>query len=96
MMLLLGTYFKGGYAVEKEWRDRVDQLQKQLAIAEAKSANTNVEIQTKYIEKTKVVHDVKVKIQQEIVEKAVLIDSECSVPQEAIDLLNASAKGGTK
>lgn len=94
ILLLLGTYFKGGYVVEKEWRDRVDELQKQIAIAQAKSAEANVEIQTKYITKTKVVHDVKVKVQQQIVEKEKLIDSECTISQEVIDILNESARGG--
>ena len=94
MLLLFGTYLKGGYAVEQEWKDRVEQLQKQLALAEAKSASANVEIQTKYIEKTKVVHDVKIQVQKEIVEKAVEIDSECNITQDVIDILNKSAKGG--
>lgn len=93
MMLALGSYFKGGYAVEQEWKDRVEQLQKQLEVAEVKSASANVEIQTKYIEKTKVVHDIKVQVQKEIIEKAESIDAECVITQDVIDILNKSAKG---
>jgi hypothetical protein len=57
VLLALGVYFRGGYAVETEWRQRVAELEKQVAEAEAKSAKVNVEVQTRVIEKTRVVRE---------------------------------------
>lgn len=57
VLLVLGVYLRGGYAVETEWRQRVSELEKQVAEAEAKSAKVNVEVQTRVIEKTRVVRE---------------------------------------
>ena len=57
VLLALGVYLRGGLAVETEWRQRVAELEKQVAEAEAKSAKVNVEVQTRVIEKTRVVRE---------------------------------------
>ena len=99
-LLVIGLYWKGGYSVEMEWRERVAELEAKMAAAEAKSKETNTEIQTKVVTKIQKVKDVQVKIQKEIVEKEKIINAECKVPKEAVDLLNQAAeppvKGETK
>ena len=90
-LLVVGLYWKGGYGVEMEWRARVAELEAKIAAAEAKSKEVNVEIQTKVITKVKHIKDVQVKIQKEIVEKEKIIDAECKVPKEAVDILNKAA-----
>ena len=43
-LLTLGVYFRGGYAVEAEWRERVAEVEARLAVAEQKSVATNQKI----------------------------------------------------
>jgi len=93
LFLSAGLYFKGGYEVEQQWRDRVNELQKKVEIAEEKAKTANAEIQTKVITKIQKIHDTKVVTKEIIKEKRVLIDANCDVPQEAIDILNNAAKG---
>jgi hypothetical protein len=93
LFLSAGLYFKGGYEVEQQWRDRVTELQKKVEIAEEKAKTANAEIQTKVITKIQKIHDTKVVTKEIIKEKRVLIDANCDVPQEAIDILNNAAKG---
>ena len=93
LLLSAGLYFKGGYEVEQQWRDRVSAMQQKVDIAEEKAKTVNAEIQTKVVTKIKTIHDTKVITQDVIKEKEVLIDKNCDVPQEAIDILNAAAKG---
>jgi hypothetical protein len=93
ILILISTYYKGGFSVEEEWRAKVEQLQIELAKAETKSEKANVEIQTKYITKTKIVHDIVIETQREIIENEKIIDRECVIPPEAIDILNKSARG---
>ena len=88
-----GLYFKGGYEVEQQWRQRVEELQKKIDIAEEKSKTANAEIETKIVTKIQKIHDTKVVTKEVIKEKQVLIDSNCDVPQEVIDILNSAAKG---
>lgn len=88
----LGLYMKGGYSVEMEWRNRVAELEAKVAVAEAKSKETNTVIQEKIVTKTKVVRDTKVVTKQVLKEVEKRIDSECKVSPEVIEILNAAAQ----
>ena len=90
--MILGVYFKGGYSVEVEWRERVKEVEAKVAVVEQKSQAANVVIQKVYVDKVKVVHDTKVVIQEKIIEKEKIIDAECKVAPEALDILNQAAK----
>lgn len=92
ILLALGIYWKGGYGVEMEWRARVDELQAKIDAAEAKSKEVNTVIETKVVTKVKHIKDTQVKIQQQIVEKEKIINGECTVPPEAIEILNKAAE----
>jgi hypothetical protein len=92
VLLVAGIYLKGGYGVEMEWRSKVKEFEDKIKIAEEKSAKTNTVIQTKIVEKVKVVKDTQYVIQEKIKEVEKLIDKECKVAPEAIDLHNAAAR----
>jgi len=87
-----GLYMKGGYSVEMEWRDRVTKLQAKVDIAEAKSKETNTVIQERVVTKIKRVKEVQVKNREVIKQVEHIINAECTVPKEAIDILNAAAR----
>jgi len=73
-------------------------MEAKVAQAEAKSANTNVEIQEKIVEKTKVIRekgrDIIKYIDKEVVKKEEVIKyiENCPVPKEIIDLHNQAAE----
>jgi hypothetical protein len=92
VLLAAGLFFKGGYSTEMVWRERVAEMEKKVAEAEAKSAKTNTVIQKVYVDKVKVVKDTQYVIQERIKEVEKLIDKECKVAPEAIDIHNDSAK----
>jgi hypothetical protein len=87
-----GLYMKGGYEVEMQWRNRVAEMEAKVAAAEAKSKEVNTVIETKVVTKVKKIKDTQVKIQKEIVEKEKIINGECTVPAEAIEILNKAAE----
>ena len=74
VLFCIGLYWKGGFSVEKEWRARVEEMQEKVRLAEEKSQQTNTEIQTKIVEKTKVVRE-KGKIQIEYINRLVKGDT---------------------
>jgi hypothetical protein len=57
LLLVFGVYLEGGLADYKEWELRVKEMEAKVAQAEAQSANTNVDIQEKVVEKTKVIRE---------------------------------------
>jgi len=92
ILLVAGVWFRGGYDVEMEWRKRVSDLEAKIAIAEEKSKDTNTKIQTKIVEKVKVVKENTVVYRDRIKEVEKIIDKDCKVAPEAIDIHNAAAK----
>jgi hypothetical protein len=96
ILLVLGVYLKGGYAVEAEWRERVAELEKQVAVAEQKSKEANTQIQTVYVDRVKVVKEKQIIIQEKLKTVEVKIDANCKVVPEAISILNEAAVGVKK
>lgn len=90
--LVVGVYFKGGYATEMAWRDKVKAAEERAALAEKQAEETNSKIQTKIVERVKIVKDTQYIIQEKIVKERVEIDKDCKVPQVAVDIHNDAAK----
>ena len=91
VMLVIGVYLRGGYSNEMSWRERVAELEAKVAIAEAQSKESNKALESKVKEKTKVVKELQVVIQERIIKEAAKIDAECKVSPEAIEILNKAA-----
>jgi type VI protein secretion system component VasK len=89
LLLVLGVYFRGGYAIEMEWRERVTELEQKLKLAEAESAQVNEVIKEKIVTKTQVIREKGETIIQRV---EVLKDTTCPVPQEVIDVHNEAAR----
>ena len=92
IFLVSGTYFTGGLAVEKEWRARVEEMQQKVAAAEAKSGEVNTVIQTRVVEKIKVVketRDANIQVVEKVVTK---YDSMCTLSNAAIVLHNSASR----
>jgi hypothetical protein len=87
-----GLYMKGGYEAEMQWRDRVAEMEAKVAAAEEKSKETNTVIQERVVTKIKRVKEIQVKNKEVIKQVEKIINAECTVPKEAIDILNAAAR----
>jgi hypothetical protein len=87
-----GLYWKGGYSVEQDWRERVEAMEAKVAESEAKSKKVNKVIQKVYVDRVKVIKQDVVVIQEKIKEISNTIDKDCKVPAEAVKLLNQAAK----
>lgn len=92
LLLVLGSYLKGVEHNEDKWQQKVKELESKVAIAEEKSKQLNTVIEYKYITKIQKVKDVQYQIKEIIKEKEKVINAMCEVPQEAIDIINASAR----
>lgn len=92
ILLTLGVYFKGGYATEMAWRDKVKAAEEKAAIAEQKAVELNAALDTEIKKKNKVIYENQVVYRERIKEVATIIDKGCVVAPEAIDIHNAAAK----
>jgi hypothetical protein len=92
VMLVAGVYLKGGYGVEMEWREKLRIAEERAKAAEEQAKVVNEKIVTVYKDRVKVVTDTKIVIQEKIKEVEKIIDKECKVAPEAVDIHNAAAK----
>ena len=92
VLLVAGIYFKGGYDVEASWRDKIRVAQEKAAIAEQQAKEANVKLNAEIKKKQQVVKENTVVYRDRIREVEKIIDKECKVAPEAIDIHNAAAK----
>jgi len=74
LLLVTGIYWYGGYSNELSWRERVAEMEEKVRLAEQKSQQANTEIETRIVEKTKVIRE-KGKLQIEYVNRLVKGDT---------------------
>jgi hypothetical protein len=97
-LLVVGVYWRGGYAIEIEWRERVAAVEAKVAAAEVASKETNTKIVTKVVTKTQVIRtrgaDIVKYVDREIVKYDTKFASggECEIPREFIKALNDAAE----
>lgn len=92
VLFCVGLYWKGGYSVEQDWRQRVAELEEKVKDAEEKSRQTNVVIETKYRDRVKKVTETRERIVEKIKEREKVIDAKCELDPAVISILNEAAK----
>ena len=95
-LLVLGVYFRGGLAVETEWRERVAAVEAQLKIAEEKSTEANAQIDTQSQKKTTEIRQRMTYIRQYVDREVVRYNDQCTIPQAFIDAHNRAAEAPPK
>ena len=96
VLLVVGAYFYGSYGTELAYREKVKDLEAKIAASEEKSKEANSIIQEKIVTKVKQITVFRDRIKTEIVEKEKILDAQCTVPPEALAILNQAAKGPQK
>ena len=108
VLLVLGVWLRGGYDTEMAWRAKVAEAEAKVVAAEQKSQETNIVIQEKIVEKTKVIKekskDIIQYVDREVIKKEEIVKyiEQCPVPKEIIDLhnqavdMNKAAEGPKK
>jgi hypothetical protein len=96
VLLVLGVWLRGGYDTEMAWRAKVEEAQAKVAKAEAESQEFNTKLETERKKKAKVRTEYITTVKERIVKETQVIDAECKVAPEAINILNDAAKNPVK
>ena len=101
-LLVLGVYFRGGYGVEMAWRERVAEVEARLKAAEEQSANENIRIETKTVNRTRLIRERGEEIVKYVDREVVKYDTKfmpggiCEIPREFIKAHNDAAEAPKK
>jgi len=96
LLLVVGSYLFGGYGVQKAWLERVAELEAKVKAAESKSQEVNTVIQTKIVERVKVVEKKVEVVKKEIEVQKEVINAECKINDVAIELYNKAVSDPTE
>jgi hypothetical protein len=93
VLLVVGAYFCGGHGVQQAWLARVAELEAKVKIAEEKSQQVNTVIETKIVEKIKVVKE-NVYVNREIIKEVAgkQLDAQCTLPKSTVSLHDSASR----
>lgn len=92
VLLVLGVYFRGGLAVETEWRERVATVEARLAIAEKASAEANQTIETRTQQQVSRIRQRMTYVRQYVDREVVKYNDQCTIPEPFIRAHNNAAE----
>jgi len=95
-LLTAGVYFRGGYAIEVTWRERVAEVEARLKLAQEQSAVENTRIETKVINRTQLIRERGEEITKYVDREVVKYDSQCVIPPQFIEAHNRAAEAPKK
>ena len=95
-LLVLGVYFRGGLAVEQEWRERVAAVEARLALAEKASTEANARLEQKTQKQTAQVRERTQLIRQYVDREVVRYDAGCAIPEPFVRAHNDAAEAPKK
>jgi hypothetical protein len=91
IMTAFGLYMVGAISDNNAWLARVNELEKQVAVAEAKSADANTQLVSKLAAKQKEIAMAQADAHSRVQQVAASIDAVCPVPATVIGILNDAA-----
>ena len=93
ILLVVGSYLFGSHGTEMAWRERVRELEAKVKVAEEKSQQVNTVIETKIVEKIKVVKE-NVYVNREIIKEVAgkQLDAQCTLPKSTISLHDSASR----
>ena len=91
-MLVLGVYFRGGLAVETEWRERVAEVEARLAQAEKASADANRTIEAKTQQQVTRIRQRMTYVRQYVDREVVKYNDQCVIPDAFVNAHNQAAE----
>lgn len=91
VIILLGVYLEGVVGTHQWYQEQAKQMQAQVAASEEKSKELNTELTEAIAKDTKTITNHTETVHEEIHEKLVPIDKDCSLDPLVISILNHSA-----
>lgn len=91
LLTILGVWYEGGIAKDREWKARVAELEVKVAQAEVKAAIVNTKIVEKIVVKTRIVKEKGDTVVQYIDREVKAADESCKIPPVVITSHDAAA-----
>jgi alanyl-tRNA synthetase len=91
-LIISGVWFEGALNEKSNWEEKVKELETKAQVAEAKSQQVNTVIETKVVERVKIVKDTKNANKETAKLIARQLDDRCVVPESTVVLINSASQ----
>jgi hypothetical protein len=92
ILMVFGTFMIGAVYNNDAWLVKVKALEAKVVIAEQEAKKETVRVETKIVEKTKIVREKGEQVIQYIDREVIKYDSQCVIPNEFVKALNDAAE----
>ena len=96
IMIAVGLYMEGAISDNTAWVDRVHQMEKKVAEAEAKSADANTKLVTELAKNREKIAANQQAVKQAIQQNIQAINRQCKLTDVGVEMYNQAVRGGTK
>jgi hypothetical protein len=92
-LAIAGVWFAGGRANQAAWEAKLKEMEAKVQVAEEKSKEVNTVIQTRVVEKVKIVKE-KTNANKQIIKEVAgaQLDAKCELPNSTVMLVNSASK----
>ena len=92
LLFAAGVFFRGGYSVEMDWRERVREMEARVAAAETQAREANAKLDSAGQTQIKEIRGKTVVVKQYIDREVTKYDATCKIPSEVVRAHNAAAR----
>jgi len=96
IMIAIGLYMEGAISDNNAWVDRVHQMEKKVAEAEAKSADANTKLVTEMAKNREKIAANQQAVKQAIQQNIQAINRQCKLTDISVEMYNQAVRGGAK
>jgi hypothetical protein len=96
VMIAIGLYMEGAISDNTAWVDRVHQMEKKVAEAEAKSAEANTQLVTELAQNREKIAANQAAVKQAIQQNIQAINRQCKLTDISVQMYNQAVRGGAK
>ena len=96
IMIAIGLYMEGAISDNTAWVDRVHEMEKKVAQAEAKSADANIKLVTELAKNREKIAANQQAVKQAIQQNIQAINRQCKLTDISVEMYNQAVRGGTQ
>ena len=96
IMIAVGLYMEGAISDNTAWVDRVHQMEKKVAEAQAQSADANTRLVTEIARNREKIADNQASVKQAIQQNIQAINRQCKLTDVSVEMYNQAVCGGTR
>ena len=96
ILIAIGLYMEGAISDNTAWLDRVHQMEKKVAEAQAQSADANTKLVTEIARNREKIAANQAAVKQAIQQNIQAINRQCKLTDVSVEMYNQAVRGGTK